>query len=128
MRTVVLVLALACVLAEGQDAKSLKAGISRVQGALKGEAVRTYSLTGKKGHAIELTLTSSRANWLVMRLFPADKPEGADVLSNYISGETQLRGTFPDDGEYTVLIGIRRAEARRDGRATFQLQVANPPK
>ncbi len=117
-------LMLSAVLGSGAGAETpAKCPSADWSGALKGSEMKTYTLAGKKGQAVELTLTSTRVNWLVLRLFPAQKAAGADVLSNYISGEAKLQGALPEDGTYTVMVGIRRPEARRGGAATFKLHL-----
>jgi len=39
------------------------------------------------------------------------------------SGDTSLSGTVPGDGDYILQIGIRRVEARRGGKASFEMTV-----
>ncbi len=118
-------LMLSAVLGSGAGAETpAKCPSADWSGALKGFEMKTFTLAGKKGQTVELTLTSTRINWLVLRLFPAQKTEGTDVVSNYINGEAKLRGVLPEDGNYTVMVGIRRPEARRGGAAAFKLHLA----
>jgi hypothetical protein len=126
MKSALLFLFLAAAVAVGaeQPPTVLKGQISEVSGSIRGSETRTYLLQGKKGQTVEISLTSPKANWLVLRLFPSKKAEGADVLSNYISGDIKLTGVLPEDGEYMIFVGIRRAEARRGGNATYKLHVA----
>ena len=101
----------------------VKNGVADLNATIKGNQILQYSVKGSKGQNVEMSLTSKRAGSLVLRLFPAGSPTGADVLSNYISGETSLSGQLPADGEYVVFLGLQRAQARRGTAIPFQLHI-----
>ena len=123
--TIFVLLALPLVMPAQSKPLEFKDGQStaEVRGTLKGNQIIRYSFSARRDQQIKVSVTSKRSNWLVVRVYPAAAPTGADIVSNYISGEETLSGQIPEDGGYIAFLGIRRPEARRGGTVNYQLHV-----
>ena len=95
-----------------------------LSGSVKGDALKQYAFPGTKGQTLALVIKSDRVKDLVVRVFPVEMPQGSEVVNNYISSESTLKGTLPTGGDYVLQVGLRRHVARRDVAASFTVEIA----
>src|SRR5580704_14638886 len=99
-----------------------------LRGTLKGWDMKEYALRADKGQTARLELNSKRLHWLIVRFYPADKPNGYnDVFNSDNSNAFTWQGTLPERGEYVIRIFIRRAEARRGGSVSYSARLEISP-
>jgi len=99
-----------------------------VRGTLKGWDMKEYALRANKGQTARLEVRSKRINWLIVRFYPADKPDGDnDVFNSDNSNAFTWQGPLPENGEYVIRFFIRRAEARRGGSVNYSARLEISP-
>ncbi len=99
-----------------------------LQGRLTGWAMKEYALRAGKGQSARIEVTSRRINWLIVRFYPADKPDGDNDLMNSDNANSfSWEGTLPETGEYVLRLFIRRAQARRGGSVDYRARVTILP-
>ena len=96
-----------------------------VKGSLVADATKEYIFHGQAGQKLEFMASSERGQWLVIRVRSKDK---ADVFYNFESGHLKGTAILPSDGDYTVYLALRRAEAQREGRVDYALTLTLHPK
>lgn len=97
---------------------------STVKGRLIAEQTREYVFHGRKGQRFDIAASSDRGQWLIMHVRDEDKH---DVFNNFDSDRLSTKGVLPKDGDYTVFLALRRAEAQREGELDYVLTVTLHP-
>ena len=100
---------------------------ARVQGRLVGPDKHEYTFTARKGQKVVLALSSDLSPWIGMDLlapvFAATVKDAPAVYTNFIDGSTRWEGVAPGNGQYTVRLGLLNAQARKNGRVDYELDV-----
>ncbi len=97
------------------------------EGTIRGDQTIDYTLHGRTGQTIQVTLkTSNRANYF--NVLPPGSNDSAIFIGSTSGNEWM--GTLPVDGEYRVRVYLMRSAARRDETASYTLKVgvAGTPK
>src|SRR5579863_8546732 len=67
-----------------------------LRGTLKSWDMKEYALRANKGQSVWLEVTSKRLHWLIVRFYPADKPDGDnDLFNSDNSSAFTWQGTLP---------------------------------
>lgn len=111
---------------EGIERIKFKAGSSSgsVKGSVKGYDRKDYVINAKKGQKMSVNLKSS-STFVYFNIadskdgFAADMPMDPKPLD-----VRDWEGTLHKDGDYFIRVYLVRAEARRDGKADFTLDVS----
>lgn len=111
---------------EGIERIKFKSGSSSgsVKGSVKGYDRKDFVINGKKGQKMSVNLKSS-STFVYFNIadskdgFAADMPMDPKPLD-----VRDWEGTLHKDGDYFIRVYLVRAEARRDGKADFTLDVS----
>lgn len=95
-----------------------------VRGSLMSERTKTYVFAAEAGQYLEMATTSRRGEYLFLRL---RDPQGNEVFSNHTTGRLNWEGLLPSSGEYTLFVGLRRANSMRELRVDYLTTVTLHP-
>lgn len=100
-----------------------------LQGKLTGWDMKEYALRAGKEQTARVEVISRRINWLIVRFYPADRPDGDnDLMNSDNTNSFSWEGKLPESGEYVLRLFIRRAEARRGGSVDYRARMTILPR
>lgn len=111
---------------KGVERIRFKAGATSgsVSGSVKGYDRKDFVVNGKKGQKMKVDLKSS-STFVYFNIADSKDGYAADMPTEPKPLDvTSWEGTLPKDGDYFIRVYLVRAEARRDGKADFTLNVS----
>ncbi|MGX9732739.1 hypothetical protein ACWYXO_19265 [Janthinobacterium aestuarii] len=93
--------------------------VHSVKGKIKGYATAEYTVTGKAGQTLSVTLkTNQPSNYFNIR-----QPGQDEALFIGSTSGNSYQSKLPADGEYTVQVYLMRNAARRNAVAAYTLDI-----